>query len=110
MKEFAASQILSNLWLGGERSAKDQSFLQVNKITHILVAGLGLRIRYPMDYHYLVLNGKKQKNKKKQPDIKKLNTKTAWDWEVEDMLRFVGQSIQFIEDAISKGGTILIHW
>merc|ERR1712137_417930 len=81
--------IPDRLWLGDGESSGDKSALEMAGITHILTAGHCLAAHFPLDYHYLILK--------------------VWDWEVEDLLRFLIPTFRFIEHALQQNGRVLVH-
>ena len=88
-KEFQATQITENLYIGDIYSLYQREFLKQNGITHVVSVVLGISPPYPNDFKYLTLN--------------------AIDEEKQNLIDKFDDAITFIDKAINENGKVLIH-
>jgi len=77
-----------NIYVGNELAAQDREMLQINGITHILVAARGLGQAFPNDFQYLCFD--------------------LVDKKEENIEQYFLKAYQFIEKAGAEG-SILVH-
>lgn len=83
-------ELVDNLFIGSIGAASNKKALQENKITHIVVAGAGLKQLYPNDFKYLQFE--------------------LLDSETEDIKKHFIDAGKFIDDALKNGGKVMVHW
>lgn len=83
-------ELVDNLFIGSIGAASNKKALQENKITHIVVAGAGLKQLYPNDFKYLQFE--------------------LLDSETEDIKKHFIEAGKFIDDALKNGGKVMVHW
>lgn len=83
-------ELIDSLFIGSIEAASNKQGLLDNKITHIVVAASGLKENYPNDFKYI---------KFELLDSKTQNIKQ----------HFIAAG-EFIDNAISDGGRVLVHW
>ncbi|CAG9315746.1 YVH1_3 [Blepharisma stoltei] len=83
------AEILPGLFIGEYRIAQDMSLLFSNHITHVIIAAEGLEQLYTNQIHYKYL--------------------PILDTPDQDIYQYFEESIEFIENAISQGGKVLVH-
>ncbi|CEL96944.1 unnamed protein product [Vitrella brassicaformis CCMP3155] len=81
-------QVVPGLWLGSFHPANDRYQLRTQGITHICCC-VNLPPRFPSDFEYHVI--------------------PADDTPSENISRFFPKAIEFIRDAIHRGGKVLVH-
>ncbi|TFK91956.1 phosphatases II [Polyporus arcularius HHB13444] len=87
-------EILPRLFLGPLQASKSLEALQSLGITHVVCIrdakeAFSVRPRFPEHFHYMVLD--------------------VQDSEEQNLIRLFPQAKQFIDDAIAKGGCVLVH-
>lgn len=90
---FEANEIVPGLWLGNWASAHDKVNLKKHGITHILCAIYNTGIIYPDEFTYLSV-----------PVIDSEDEIC-----VETMRNAFDSSYNFIQDALDKKGSVLVH-
>ena len=83
------NKILDNLYLGDVFSCSNRYQLRKYGITHILTMAFGMRPLYPNQFVYKCVN--------------------VYDCPTENLLAHFPEAIDFIREAINKGGTVLVH-
>jgi len=83
------NQIRPRLFLGSMRAARDRELLKQHNITHVLVAASNLTQHFPAEIRY------------KQISLR--------DEDDEDLLGHLPACVDFIRQAISSGGCVLVH-
>ena len=87
--KFEAHEILKDIYLGNIDSCYDYDELKKLKITHIISVIEGFDPPYPEQFNYFVINA-----------LDTLNTELKDCFEISN---------KFIDDALTKGGKVLIH-
>ncbi|CAI2383030.1 unnamed protein product [Moneuplotes crassus] len=82
-------QILSNLYLGNIIAATCEEILEENGITDILTMGNDMEPQFPGRFQYKVCE--------------------LHDIDTEDIHQFFHEGIDFIQQALDQGGTVLVH-
>jgi len=85
----SADEVIPNLFIGSYEDACDSSLLDSFQITHILTVASDLPPKYPTQFQYLVLE--------------------ALDLDTQDLFPAFAQSYEFIENAFSNNGKVLVH-
>mmetsp|Transcript_2708 Transcript_2708/g.2777 ORF Transcript_2708/g.2777 Transcript_2708/m.2777 type:complete len:164 (-) Transcript_2708:102-593(-) len=83
------SKITDNIYQGNETAAKNEKDLLEKGITHVLVAGNGLKKCFPNKFVYLQFE--------------------VDDTDYDDLYKHFKEAYEFIDNCVSKGGKILIH-
>ena len=83
------SEIIQNLYLSCIVTAKDEKFMKINKITHILVAAKGLKQYFSGIIKYKTLN--------------------LTDTPGANISKYFIEAIQLIEEVVSSNQNILVH-
>ena len=86
---FTAKEVADNVFLGDIASAYNRKALKKLGITHLLCTVLGIEPVYPKDFVYMNVHLR---------DVKG-----------ETILSSLNKCTQFIEDAVSKDGKVLVH-
>jgi len=81
-------QILPNLYIGNLRAAKNKEYLKKIGVTHILVAS-AVEPEFPKQFSYKCIN--------------------VDDSDDADLAAHLNGCLEYIDSAISSGGTVLIH-
>src|SRR4051812_18996528 len=94
-EEWDAQLVLPSLWLGSERAAHCslETVRDKHGITHILVCGLGLMTRHEVAESGL--------------SYKKIKALDAIIYPIDQHFDDV---LPWIHNAITTGGTVLVHW
>ena len=85
-----AQEILPGIWLGSFPAAVRREELQRRNITHILSIGAEFAPVFPEEFTYLVA--------------------FAVDSSGQDILRYFPPAIAFIDEALTTGSAVLVHW
>jgi protein-tyrosine phosphatase len=88
--KFKAHEVYPHVYVGDMTAALDLKQLQERGITHVLTATNKMRPTHPTALHYLVLDFPDSSN--------------------QNLLAAFADAHSFIEEAVSKGGSVLIHW
>ena len=86
---YCFDRVIPGLYLGNELTAYTKPVLLAGQVTHIVAAGVELVPHFPQDFKYLRL---------KMRDVPS-----------EKLLGHLEVAIDFIEEALATGGTVLIH-
>jgi protein-tyrosine phosphatase len=87
--EFNVQEIEQGVFIGDIASAFNVDELKRLRITHVVTAILGVAPQFPKDFVYM--------------------TVPIRDVESEDIKSHLPKTTQFIDDAVSSGGKVLIH-
>ena len=83
------NKIVDNFWLGDMVGAYNKFLLKKNGITHILTVAQGIYPKFPTLLNYKLVN--------------------ILDCPSANIKQHFQSCIKFIKDAISSGGTVLVH-
>lgn len=86
---FEANEIIDGLWLGSLESSYDKETLQKKNITHVISVLAGYEPPFPNDLNYFVIN--------------------TLDSQSSDLFKVFDDCAEFITDAFSENGNVLIH-
>lgn len=92
----------TELYLGSYSSAQNRDILKERGITHILIAASGLEAHFPEEFKYKV----KRKDFLRSCHVQVIKVQ---DIESEDISKHFGESHEFIDEAISSSGGVLVH-
>ena len=84
------NEIIPSLYLGSVFAASSSDTLEELGITHVLTMGNDMDPKFPDQYEYKVCE--------------------LDDDEDEDIKKYFEEGIEFIDTALSSGGTIFVHW
>lgn len=83
-------ELIDSLFIGSIAAASNKQGLLDNKITHIVVAASGLKENYPNDFKYIKFE--------------------LLDFKTQNIKQHFIEAGEFIDNAISNGGRVLVHW
>ena len=83
-------QIIDRLFIGSISAASNKDSLLFHNISHIVIAGLGLKKNFPDDFTYIHFD--------------------LLDYPDEDIKQYFREAGEFINNAISMNKNVLVHW
>ena len=88
-EDYFPIELIDNLYIGTIGAASNLKQLEKNKITHILIAGEGIKKYFPDKFTYIQFN--------------------ILDTEIQNIKQYFEQANEFINNAINNNGKVLVH-
>ena len=88
-EDYIPTELIDNLFIGTIGAASNLNQLEKNKITHILIAGEGIKKYFPDKFTYIQFN--------------------ILDTEIQNIKQYFEPANEFINNAINNKGKVLVH-